>query len=223
MTTRIKFISKRSVQLVTLALVAFFIYIMGVIWLLDPHTHQTALRVIPAALLASTLILLFFSQAPYTPRKILVFAAIVIIGYLLEVIGVKTGLIFGQYTYGSGLGYKLYDTPLIIGINWLFVTYAAACTATLLTRSNGLQWVYTVLIMLLYDVFLEMAAPKMDLWHWEGEVIPLQNYVVWGIAALFFLWLIRKNRIVTVNVMALPFLMMQTFMFIVVAAYTPQG
>lgn len=219
--TRISFISKRSVQIVTLALVAFFIYVMGSIWLLDPHTRQAALRVIPVALLASTVILLFFSEAPYTPRKILVFVAIVLLGYLLEIIGVKTGLIFGQYTYGSGLGYKLFDTPLIIGINWLFVTYASACTATLLTRVNGLQWVYTVLIMLLYDVFLEMAAPKMDLWHWEGEVIPLQNYVVWGIAALFFLWLIRKNRLITVNVLALPFLLMQTFMFIVVAAYIP--
>lgn len=219
--TRISFISKRSVQIVTLALVAFFIYVMGSIWLLDPHTRQAALRVIPVALLASTVILLFFSEAPYTPRKILVFVAIVLLGYLLEVIGVKTGLIFGQYTYGCGLGYKLFDTPLIIGINWLFVTYASACTATLLTRANGLQWVYTVLIMLLYDVFLEMAAPKMDLWHWEGEVIPLQNYVVWGIAALFFLWLIRKNRLITVNVLALPFLLMQTFMFIVVAAYIP--
>lgn len=221
--TRIEFIGKRSVQIVTLACVAFFIYIMGCIWLLDPHTHQAAIRFTPAALLASTFILLTFSEAPFTTRKILVFVAIVVLGYLLEVAGVKTGLIFGQYAYGTGLGYKLYDTPLLIGINWLFVTYAAACVACLLTRSKPLQWIYAVLIMLLYDVFLEMAAPKMDMWHWEGEVIPLQNYVVWGITALFFIWLIRKNRIVTVNVLALPFLLMQIFMFIVIAAYTPQG
>lgn len=221
--TRIEFIGKRNVQLVTLGLVAFFIYAMGCVWLLDPHTHQAALRFTPAAILASTVILLFFSETPFTPRKIGVFAAIVVLGYLLEIVGVKTGLIFGQYAYGSALGYKLYDTPLLIGINWLFVTYAAACTATLLTRSKGLWWVYAVLVMLLYDVFLEMAAPKMDLWHWEGEVIPLQNYVVWGLAAVAFLALIRKNRIVTVNVLALPFLLMQVFMFIVIAAYTPQS
>lgn len=217
--TRIDFIGKRSVQVATFACVAFFIYVMGCVWLLDPHTHQRALRFTPVALLTSTIILLFFSEAKFTPRKIIVFAGIVIIGYLIEVVGVKTGLIFGQYAYGNSLGYKVFDTPLLIGINWLFVTYAAACTATLFTRSETLRIVYAVIIMLLYDVFLEMAAPKMDMWHWEGEVIPLRNYVVWGITALFFLWLIRKNRIVTVNVMAMPFLLMQVFMFIVIAAY----
>lgn len=219
--TRIEFIRKRSVQVVTLACVTFFIYIMGSILLLDPATHQRAVRFTPVALLASTLVLLVFSETRYTARKLLVFAGIVLLGYIIEVAGVQTGLIFGQYVYGHSLGYKLFDTPLIIGINWLFVTYAAACTATLLTRSDTLRMVYAVLIMLIYDVFLEMAAPKMDLWHWEGEVIPMQNYVVWGIMAVLFLWLIRRNRIVTVNVMALPLLLMQTLMFIVIAAYVP--
>lgn len=217
--TRIEFIGKRSVQVITLACVAFFIYIMGCILLLDPKTHNEALRFTPVALLTSTIILLFFSETRFTARKILVFAGIVLLGYIIEVAGIQTGIIFGQYIYGESLGYKVFDTPLLIGINWLFVTYAAACTATLLTRSDTLKMVYAVLIMLIYDVFLEMAAPKMDMWHWEGEVIPMQNYVVWGIMAVLFLWLIRRNRIVTVNVMAMPLLMMQIFMFIVIAAY----
>lgn len=217
--TRIEFISKRSVQVVTLACIAFFIYIMGCILLLDPKTHNEAVRFTPVALLVSTIVLLLFSETQYTARKLLVFAGIVLLGYIIEVAGVQTGIIFGQYIYGHSLGYKMFDTPLLIGVNWLFVTYAAACTATLLTRSHTLRMVYAVLIMLIYDVFLEMAAPKMDMWHWEGEVIPMQNYVVWGIMAVLFLWLIRRNHIVTVNVMAMPLLLMQTLMFIVIAAY----
>ena len=44
-----------------------------------------------------------------------------LITYLTEVIGVKTGLIFGEYSYGNVLGIKLFDVPIIIGLNWVFV------------------------------------------------------------------------------------------------------
>jgi putative membrane protein len=43
-------------------------------------------------------------------------------GYLLEMFGVKTGRIFGEYIYGNNLGYKWNDVPLIIGLNWLMLS-----------------------------------------------------------------------------------------------------
>ena len=41
-----------------------------------------------------------------------------LIGFIFEIIGVKTGLIFGHYKYCNGLGTKVFDVPLIISLNW---------------------------------------------------------------------------------------------------------
>jgi putative membrane protein len=45
-------------------------------------------------------------------------------GFFIEVIGVNTGQIFGDYIYGTALGIKLWATPLLIGVNWLILVYS---------------------------------------------------------------------------------------------------
>ena len=44
-----------------------------------------------------------------------------IIGYVTEMIGVQTGLLFGDYSYNSVLGIKFFDLPLMIGPMWALV------------------------------------------------------------------------------------------------------
>ena len=39
-----------------------------------------------------------------------------LVGMLSEIIGVKYGFIFGEYSYGNALGIKFMGVPLIIGI-----------------------------------------------------------------------------------------------------------
>ena len=46
------------------------------------------------------------------------------IGFLVEVIGVNYGIIFGNYTYGKVLGFKVLNVPLMIGVNWFFLSIA---------------------------------------------------------------------------------------------------
>lgn len=46
-------------------------------------------------------------------------------GMVAEIIGVKFGFLFGNYTYGEALGYKVMEVPLMIGVNWsilIFIT-----------------------------------------------------------------------------------------------------
>ncbi len=47
-------------------------------------------------------------------------------GWLAECIGVQTGLLFGQYNYGEGLGPKLAGVPLILGILWFVMLMGLA-------------------------------------------------------------------------------------------------
>ena len=44
-----------------------------------------------------------------------------------EILGVKFGVIFGDYEYGSALGLKIFDVPLLIGANWAILT--VSCSA----------------------------------------------------------------------------------------------
>ena len=49
-----------------------------------------------------------------------------------EIVGVKFGIIFGDYKYGYALGYKIFEVPILIGANWAILTVScSALSATL--------------------------------------------------------------------------------------------
>ena len=77
------------------------------------------LKLIPLALLLSFIGLIVFHASKPDVKTIVVFAGIYFIGFLIEALGVNTGKIFGEYVYGKSLGFKISETPVIIGINWL--------------------------------------------------------------------------------------------------------
>lgn len=101
-------------------------------------------------------------------------------------IGVQTGKLFGSYEYLDGLGVKIYGTPLIIGINWVLLTY---CSGTI-TQKIPLHPIFQILIaaifMLVYDLILETVAPHMNMWTFENGNIPFKNYLLWFILAFLF-------------------------------------
>lgn len=105
-----------------------------------------------------------------------------LIGFFIEVIGVATGKIFGHYAYGPVLGPKLWDTPLLIGINWAMLTYCAGEVSSRLFPSQK-QMIIRILagamIPVILDIIMEPVAIAFNLWHWFGQVPPLLNYVGW--------------------------------------------
>jgi putative membrane protein len=116
---------------------------------------------------------------------------------------VHTGYLFGDYTYGESLGIKLYDVPVIIGINWGMLAIISASIAQRFQMNKYLQALVASLFMLLLDVLIEPVAIVSDYWTWEGDVIPLFNFVCWfGVALVlqivyFGLNLAEKNKVAT--------------------------
>ena len=49
--------------------------------------------------------------------------------------------------------------------------------------------------MVLLDIMIEPVAIELDFWQWEGGNIPLQNYLMWFIVALFMNWIISFNKL----------------------------
>jgi bisanhydrobacterioruberin hydratase len=189
-------------------------YLVGIAGIIMPWTNSLFLRLIPTALILSFVILAIFHRARWDYGLLVASLSVFITGYAAEVIGVNTGLLFGEYRYGAALGYKVFETPLIIGVNWLMLVYMSA-SVTQKYNFTGLSGIISAsLIMLLYDFILEQVAHEMDMWHWENNTVPLQNYIAWFLLAVVFQSIFKALNINARNKMAEVILISQVCFFL---------
>ena len=124
-------------------------------------------------------------------------AACGLFGFLAEVLGVKTSLIFGSYRYGPTLGPALWEVPLMMAVNWSLLTSIMADLSAEWREARG--WgplrgaLAGALALVALDLFLEPFAVRYDLWTWEGERVPFRNYIGWGVIS-FGLLLVYHGR-----------------------------
>lgn len=172
------------------------------------------LKLFPFALILSFTGLAIFHSNQLDKKSIFIYLFIYTAGFFIEAIGVNTKLIFGGYEYGESLGIKLFNTPLIIGLNWLLLVYLSSSILEKARVGVPLKIFFSSTIMLIYDIVLERAAPKLDLWYWEGNTVPVNNYISWFIIALFFNSLIRVFGVRGENKLAPVILFCQLLFFI---------
>ncbi len=128
----------------------------------------------------------FLIHQPISDKKyISAFFSIAVLGYVIELIGIKTGLLFGNYSYGNGLGFKLLDVPLIISINWAMLICAGIITVSKVFRNKFIVISVTALVVTFIDLIIEQVAQKLDFWQFEGGLPGLHNYLGW-IGVVFF-------------------------------------
>lgn len=189
-------------------------YSVAVLGFLIPWTHAVFVAIIPYALLLSVYLLGLYHER-YSEKDIAVFLEIALMGFFIEVVGVKTGAVFGLYFYGDALGPKVLDTPLLISINWLFLTYAAYSISQRVSERWYVQVLLTPTLMLLYDLVLEQIAPLMDMWSWENSVVPFKNYLAWWVIGLVFTFSLRFFRVEVKNPLALILFFTQFLFFVI--------
>ncbi len=112
-----------------------------------------------------------------------------LVGFGIEVAGVNTGKIFGVYEYGRVLGWKLWKTPLMIGVNWVMLVYCAGMTVNwyFLNGHFLVKAAIAATIMVVLDLIIEPVAIHYDFWTWEAANIPIQNYISWWLISFFLL------------------------------------
>ncbi len=133
-------------------------YLVGLVLFFIPATRGVFVWLTPLSLLLVIGIILFYHRN-WNYRTLGWFSFIILSSFLVEMAGVNTGIIFGNYRYGEGLGPKLYGTPLIIGLNWLYLTYSTHDIASRLFRNPVAVITTGAGLMVLYDVVLEQVAP----------------------------------------------------------------
>lgn len=131
--------------------------------------------------------LLFVNQKSLKKKEIIVVFLIFSIGMIAEILGVNYGLIFGKYDYGDNLGLKLLDVPLLIGLNWVVLTFICGGISNHFVKNKYLSIVIGIILMLLIDITLEPIAPILDYWEFSGSVAPIQNYIGWAFTSLLTL------------------------------------
>jgi len=160
-------------------------YVVGVLGFVLPFTFQVFRYLTPLSLLL--LLFLFFYYHETRDRKFWIAMAIIFVaGFWIEVAGVMTGRIFGVYEYGNILGFKLFEVPLIIGINWVIMVYGAVALSALTRLGRLAGSLLAASIMTASDFFIEKFAILSGMWSWQNMEPPLQNYLSWLVISFVF-------------------------------------
>ncbi|MEP6465910.1 MAG: carotenoid biosynthesis protein [Parafilimonas sp.] len=180
--------------------------------------------------------LLIITHPLKNKRFIGFFFVAIIAGFAAEVLGVNTAILFGKYSYGSVLGYKFFNVPLIIGINWFLIIYCTGMVTQfyesyILKKLNekGIvihkRMMITSFIMdatflaVLFDWVMEPVAVKLGFWQWQNNHIPTYNYICWAIISALLLALFRKLNYDRRNIFAVHLFIIQLLFFLVLRTF----
>jgi bisanhydrobacterioruberin hydratase len=125
-------------------------------------------------------------------KTAVIFGVLFLLGYIIELIGTQTGLLFGNYTYGDALGWKVWGVPLVIGVNWFAIVVAAANISRYVPVPKAFQAGVAAAAAVLLDILIEPVAMQYDFWSWKDDRVPIVNYICWFVAAKLFSYFYLK-------------------------------
>ncbi len=145
---------------------------------------------------------------------------ILLCSFIIETVGTKTSLPFGDYTYTDNFGPRLWLVPLTIPFAWhivvtnaLFVVRAIAPYLSKLVEALLVGGICTI-----YDVILEpFATVVKHYWNWAGGTIPHLNYVAWFVLSTALVYLFAPTLSSTYRRDPRPFLVLAFTVLIFVA------
>jgi putative membrane protein len=122
-------------------------------------------------------------------------------GFLVEVLGTRTGLPFGDYTYSDTLGPQLAGVPVVIPLAWAMMSYPALLAARRLVTGPLLTPVVAAVALASWDLFLDPQMVAEHHWTWSLDStpvllgitnVPAQNFVAWLLVALVLMLVLDR-------------------------------
>jgi putative membrane protein len=158
------------------------------------------------------------------------------IGFFAEVIGVNKGVLFGDYSYGNNMGFKLANVPLLIGLQWFVTIYCCGVIMSFVSKwsSRKLKEMgkttttkskpYTIsflidasLLATFFDYIIEPAAQKLGYWQWANNVVPFYNYTCWFVTSLVIMLVFNQLRFNKINKFAIHLFIIQALFFLAIS------
>src|SRR4051794_37756215 len=87
-------------------------------------------------------------------RRVVRLLSVAVFGFTAEVVGVHTGVPFGDYHYIGGLGPTVAGVPVGGGLAWMMMAQPAACGAERISRGRA-RVVVAAVALASWDVFLD--------------------------------------------------------------------
>jgi len=215
-------------------LIALLFHVCGAIGILFSPYRQWFINNTPVMLITIALLLVITQRAKN--RWFYTFVVVVFIaGITVEVIGVHTSRLFGQYSYGNVLGAKINGVPWMVGINWFIIIYCSGVITYQLDEwvqkkltgdvklSSGMQWIAFItdaaLLSTFFDWVIEPVAVKMGFWHWQNNIVPLYNYASWFIISALLLAVFRLLPFIKRNQFAVHLFIIQLLFFFMLQTF----
>ena len=165
----------------------------------------------------------------------LFFLACFVTGIGVEMIGVNTGKLFGNYHYGDVMGPKLNGVPWLIGLNWFLIIYCSGSCMyqfqlwfinrfqgeqVLSPRNQVLTFLAdSAMLATFFDWVMEPVAMNLGFWQWNGGTVPRFNYLCWFLISLVLLELFRRLSFNKVNHFAVHLLIIQVLFFLALRTF----
>ena len=167
------------------------VYIVGTFGICAEVSRDQILLLTPLNLLFTTGMYLWSNEG-FEKQLFKASAVVGLIGYFIEVAGVKTGVLFGSYYYGPTLGPHILEVPPTMGVNWILLSLSSFGIFFNLEWNKYLKMGMAAGLMVVLDYFIEPVAMGLDFWQWEGDVVPFKNYVMWFVTAYIIQFILYK-------------------------------
>lgn len=182
-------------------------------------------------------VLLIWTQNEKNKYFFLFLMACFCVGMAVEMTGINTGMLFGDYTYGNVLGYSVLKVPLLIGINWVIIIYCSGISIhTLLMKAINrisadtgknpmtLKAVSVIIdgatLAVFFDWLMEPVAVKLGYWVWNGDgTIPFYNYLCWFLVSILLLSIFHFLKFNKHNKFAVNLLLIQLMFFLILRTF----
>lgn len=145
--------------------------------------------------LCLSLFLFLFVYPIYNSKRWGAFLLFFAAGMFAEWLGITTGLLFGEYQYGTNFGIKIEGVPLLIGSYWAILTFITMSITDYLKINIFIKMGLAGALMVLLDFFMEASAARFNFWEFLDNDPPLLNYISWFLLGLLFQGILRALKI----------------------------
>ena len=129
-------------------------------------------------------VLLFVNQKQLESKELKSAFLIFFIGMVSEILGVNYGLIFGDYVYLDNLGVKILGVPVLIGVNWIILTFITGSLSSFIFKNKYVSILMGAILMIGLDLLIEPVAPLLGFWIFDLQKVPSQNYLGWFVIGM---------------------------------------
>jgi len=155
----------------------------------------------------------------WSARRILVTTAVVFgFTWIVEFLGVSSGVPFGKYSYTGVMQPEIGGVPALIPLAWMMMLAPAwGVTQAILGRSHkrlgGWYWLIFAIIsgaaFTAWDLYLDPQMVAREMWAWASTSgatyfgIPWANYLGWWLTSSLLTLLIRPRQLPVLPLLAI--------------------